>query len=47
MAFLPLGVLRVGDGVADNILQKHLHVNHETSGKVDVRPTFNTPLVSS
>ena len=29
---LPLDVLRVGDSVADNILQKHLHVNRETSG---------------
>ena len=44
---LSLGVLSVGDGVADNILQKHLQVNHENTGKVDVRPTFKTPLVSS
>ena len=47
---LPLGMLCVGDGVADDILQEHLHTHqllmHKTLPQLKMF-TFKTPLVSS
>ena len=47
---LPLGMLSVGDGVADDILQEHLHTHqllmHKTLPQLKMF-TFKTPLVSS
>ena len=47
---LPLGVLGVGDGVADDILQEHLHTYQlrvHTTATTYKMFTFKTPLVSS
>ena len=47
---LPLGMLSVRDGVADDILQEHLHTYQlrvHTTATTYKMFTFKTPLVSS
>ena len=44
---LPLGVLGVGHGVADDILKEHLHNRSNITALERKKCTFKTPLVSS
>ena len=39
---LPLGVLGVGDGVSDDVLQEHLHIDQSDSG-TDKHDNYNIP----
>ena len=39
---LPLGVLGVGDGISDDVLQEHLHIDQSDSG-TDRHDNYNIP----